>query len=174
MNHEELVTFKGVDVADLCRQLRAAPAILRAAVADLTLAELEARPIPDKWSTRGVVEHVALVSLGWTDIFYEATGKAYDNVRNHDLDWSASESARAKCGVAEALDVYDRHCHGIADYLQTLPPADWTRRFPAVQWLPHEFEIRDHLHWGIVGHLHYHLKFIVEKRAALGKPLLKC
>ena len=59
------VRYKGVDIADLIRQLRAAPALLRASAAGLSQRELESHPVAGKWSVREVVEHVALVSLGW-------------------------------------------------------------------------------------------------------------
>jgi len=124
--------------------------------------------VPGKWSTRTVVEHIALVGLGWTNICFEAIGKVHDNPRNHNPDWAASEETRARKSFTDALNVYDRNNSVVADYLSRLPPGDWTRKFPAVQWLPCEFEIRDHLHWGIIWHLHHHLRYIEEKRRAMG------
>lgn len=170
MTRQEIIRYKGVDMADLIRQLREAPAILRQSIAGLSDAELHAIPIPGKWSTRTVVEHIARVNLGWTNMLYEAIGKVHDNIRNHNPQWSADEDARAQRSVADALDVYELNSNRVADYLATLPPAEWTRKFPPVQWMTIDFEIRDHLHWGIVGHLHHHIQFIEEKREALGNP----
>ena len=167
LTHEQLVDHKGADMADLIRQLRAAPHILRDSVRDLSPQDLEATPIPGKWSTRQCVEHIALVSLGWTNIFYEAIAAAHPNLRHQDPQWAAPEEARARLSVTDALDVYERNNLRLADFLATLPPQDWTRKFPPVQWLTSPFEIRDHLHWGTIGHLHHHLKFIEEKRAAM-------
>ncbi len=138
MTHPQLVSYKGVYI----RQLRASPQILRDALRHVSPQQLEATPIPGKWSTRHCVEHIVLVSLGWSNIFYEA--------------------------IEDALDVHERNNLRLADFLANLPPLDWTRKFPPVQWLTTPLEIRDHLHWGVIGHLYHHLLFIAQKRAALG------
>src|SRR5688572_12523171 len=127
MAQPDPVRDKGIDMADLIRQLRCAPALLSAAVAGLSPDDLAARPIAGKWSIGEVVEHVALVGLGWTNILFEAIGGAHDNPRNRDPAWSAAEEARAKQGVAEALDVYERNNRRVADYLAALPSGEWTR-----------------------------------------------
>jgi len=83
MTAEEKISYKGIDMADLIGQLRAGPALLRQSVEGLTDAQVEATPVPRKWSTRTVVEHITLVGLGWTNICFEAIGKVHDNPRNH-------------------------------------------------------------------------------------------
>jgi hypothetical protein len=171
MTEQDRLALKGRDMADLIGQLRAAPARLRSSVDGLTMEELEAHPVPGTWSMRECVEHIALVSLGWTNIFYEAIGPYHDNIRNRNPEWAAPEEARAKRSLVDALDVYSMNNARVADYLATLPPDDWTRPFDRVQWLPCRFEIRDHLHWGLLGHLDHHLIKMHDKRVALGKPL---
>lgn len=170
MTRQELIRNKGVDMADLISQLREASAILRQSVAGLSNAELEATPVPGKWSTRAAVEHVARVNLGWSDMFYEAIGNGARSDCNRNPKWLAEEDARAGRSMDDALDVFERNANCVADYLETLPASDWTRKFPPVQWLTIDCEIRDHLHWGIVGHMHHHIQFIEEKRAAMHHP----
>src|SRR5690242_12749104 len=109
MAQPDPVRDKGTDMGDLSRQLRRAAELLRASAAGLAPDGLAARPIAGKWSIAEVVEHVALVGLGWTNILFEAIGGVHDNPRNRDPAWSAADEARAKLGVVEALDVYERN-----------------------------------------------------------------
>ena len=48
-----------MDYAQLIDDYLAGPQMLRAAVAGMTAEQLDARPIPGKWSTRQVLCHIA-------------------------------------------------------------------------------------------------------------------
>lgn len=162
---------KAVDMADLIARLRAAPERLAAAIIDLTPAELEAFPVPNEKSVRQVVEHVALVSLGWSDLFFEAIDDVYDNPRRQDTAWRVPLETQAQTGVAAALDVYRRHNAALAEFLGRLPAADFRRPFKRVSWLTEPFQINESINWGCVLHADWHLAQVHLKRLIFGKPL---
>lgn len=161
---------KAADMADLSARLRAAPERLDAAVADLTPAELEAHPVPNEKTLREVVEHVALVSLGWSDHFFEAIEDEYDSPRRQDKGWRVPLETEAALGVAAALAVYRRHNGFLADFLSRLPATDFRRPFKRVAWLTEPFQINESINWGCVLHCDWHLAQVHVKRLLLGKP----
>lgn len=164
-------TEKSVSMADLIVRLRAAPERLAAAVEGLTPAECEAVPVPDEKSIRECVEHIAGVSLGWTNIFFEAIEGVYDTPRVHDPKWMAPQEAEAHASQAAALAVFRRHNAWVAEFLAKLPPDDWGRPFKVVAFLTEPFLIRESINWGCVIHCDWHLAQVQLKRQILGKPL---
>lgn len=162
---------KAASMADLCARMHAAPDRLAAAVKGLTPAACEAHPLPGKWSVRECVEHIALVSLGWTDMCYEAIEDDYPRPRTADREWKAPLEAEARQSQQAALDVYRRHCANLAAFFGTLPPEDFTRKFKPVSWLTEPFQISECMNWGVVIHCDWHLVTLHRLRTALGTPL---
>lgn len=164
---------KATSMADLVARLGQAPERLALAVAGLTPDECEAHPFADEKSVRECAEHVACVSLGWTDHFFEAIEDLYESPRaaTRSRAWCEPLEAEARASLAAALAVYRRHNAFLATFLARLPDADFGRPFKRVAWLTEPFLIRESINWGCVLHCDWHLGQIQRKREVFGKPL---
>ncbi len=162
---------KASSMADLIARLPRAAARVAAALDGITPAHAEETPYPGKWSIRETVEHIAGVSLGWTDIFYDAIAGAYPTPRDADPAWRAPLEAEARQSLASAVAVYRRHNSAVAEFLAALPAEDFTRPFKIVAFLTEPFLIKESINWGLVIHADYHLATLHLLRAALGDPL---
>jgi hypothetical protein len=162
---------KASSLADLIERLPAAVDRVEAALEGLTAEQCACTPFPGKWSIRQTVEHIALVSLGWTDIFYQAIDGVYPTPRATDLAWRAPLEAQAQESLAGALAVFRAHNTHIAEFLATLPPTDFLRPFQVVAFLTEPFLIKESINWGLVIHADYHLATVHRVRLALDLPL---
>jgi hypothetical protein len=161
---------KAVDMADLIARLEAAPARVAAAIAGLPAEDLVAHPVAGKWSIAEQVRHIALVSVGWSEIFYSAIEDVYTTPRTSYPGWKAAREAEAEGGVEAAMDVFARQNRSVADFLRALPAGDFARPFKVVAFLTEPFQICESVNWGLVIHADWHLASICRLRALRGTP----
>ena len=162
---------KAVSMAELINRIRLAPERLAAALEGLTADDIDAHPIPGKWSIRECTEHIASASIGWSDMFFEAIEDFYTTPRTIDNKWRVPLENELKESIDSAVSVYRRHANNLADFLSTLPAEDFARKFKAVSWLTESFQINESINWGVVIHCDYHLVTLHRLRTALEKPL---
>jgi uncharacterized damage-inducible protein DinB len=138
---------------------------LRVAVAGMTVEQLRSRPVPGKWSTLEVVCHIADCEQFFADrlkrtvamdrpLLLGADGFRYPeplHYQEHDLD--------------EELDLVAATRRQTARTLRLVAPDAWQRT--AVHSETGLVTLRQLLLHAI-NHLRHHLRFVAEKRAALG------
>jgi uncharacterized damage-inducible protein DinB len=143
------------------------PAQLRRAVAGLSPQQLQARPVPGKWSTLEVVCHLVDSEQAWCHRMKRVIAEekplliGYDETRftaaldyhHHDLD--------------EELDLLESTRRQMAAILQGLPEATWSRT--GVHSERGLITLQEMLQ-AEVEHVPHHVKHILEKRLALGLP----
>lgn len=159
----------------LIANLREAPSRFRRAYEGLDQADLGAHPIIGKWSPGEFAEHIAIVDLGWTDIFAESVYRFHPELgRQHQPGWSSAAQTLARSGLAGAFAAMERNHDQIIAYLERLPEDRFDHVYPPVQWLVEarlDFVIKESVNWGLAVHLDHHLPFLHRTRVALGKGL---
>ena len=151
--------------AQLIAEYLAGPQKLRAAVTGMTAEQMDATPIPGKWSTKQVICHIAdfesvyayrmkrviaeneplMMKCGDPDLF--AARLAYDQ-RDVEVELAFIEVTRKHMGaILRSLVASDFHRRGNHSEAGTIT-------------------LETLLIW-ITNHIPHHLKFIEEKRAAL-------
>ncbi len=155
-----------LSAADLLSAYEGGTADFRAAVSGMTGDELRRRPVPGRWSTLEVVCHVADCEQFFADrmkrtlaldrpLLVGADGSRYpEPVQDHRRE------------VAEELDLVDLTRRQMARILRLVPPEAWGRT--AVHTETGLVTLRQLL-LHAVNHLRHHLRFVAEKRAALGR-----
>lgn len=155
------------DVSALIDAYIAGPDALRRAVAGMSREQLTARPVPGTWSTLEVVGHLADSEQAWCHRIKRVIAEdrplliGYDETRlAAALDYQG-EDVEAQLALIEAMR------RQLARILRGLPVAAWAR-------------VGVHNERGLVGleemvrieaeHIAHHLRFIHEKRRALGLP----
>jgi uncharacterized damage-inducible protein DinB len=151
--------------AQLTAEYLAGPQKLRAAVTGMTTEQMDATPIPGKWSMKQVICHIAdyetvyasrmkrviaeneprLMKCGDPDLF--AARLAYDQ-RDVEVELAFIEATRKHMGAI----------------LRSLAASDFQRQ--GNEWEAGMITLETLLIW-ITNHIPHHLKFIEEKRAAL-------
>src|SRR5436190_730958 len=85
----------------------AGPALLRQAVAGMTDQQLDARPVPGKWSTRQVVCHVADFEPVYADRMKRVIAQKHPTFFGGDPDMFAAALAYDKRPLAGELELID-------------------------------------------------------------------
>lgn len=155
-----------LSAADLISAYEQGVADLRAAVSGMNGDELRGRPVPGRWSTLEAVCHVADCEQFFADrmkrtlamdrpLLVGADGFRYpEPVQYHQRD------------LAEELDLVALTRRQMARILRLAPPEAWGRT--AVHTETGLVTLRQLL-LHAVNHLAHHLRFVAEKRAALGQ-----
>jgi uncharacterized damage-inducible protein DinB len=154
-------------VADLISAYEKGVEELRLAVAGMTVEQLRSRPVAGKWSTLEVVCHIADCEQFFADrikrtvamdrpLLLGADGFRYPqplHYQDHDL--------------GEELDLVAVTRRQVARTLRLVAPDAWQRT--AVHSETGLVTLRQLLLHAI-NHLHHHLRFVAEKRAAMTTP----
>jgi hypothetical protein len=143
----------------------AGPAILRAAVAGLTRQQLLARPVPGKWSTLEVVCHLCDFELVYADRIKRVVAEDEPTLLRGDPGRFAERLAYEERDLGEELTLIELVRGQVARILRTLTPEDFQRRGIHSESGPLTLET---LLQQITGHIPHHVRFIQEKRRALG------
>jgi uncharacterized damage-inducible protein DinB len=155
-----------LSIADLISMYEHGSEELRTAVAGMSNGELRARPIAGKWSTLEVVCHVADCEQFFADrmkrtvamdrpLLLGADGFRYPEplrYQDHDLH--------------QELDIVTITRRQMAHTLRLLPADAWQRTAVHSET---GMVILKQLLLHAVNHLHHHLRFVAEKRAAMNK-----
>jgi uncharacterized damage-inducible protein DinB len=142
-----------------------APVQLRHAVSDLNQQQLEARPIPGKWSTLEVVCHLVDSEQAWCHRMKRVIAEekplliGYDETRfTASLDYHHHD-LKSELALLEAMRLQ------MAQILRGLPASSWART--AVHNERGLMTLEEMLQTE-VDHVYHHVKHIIEKRQALG------
>jgi uncharacterized damage-inducible protein DinB len=138
---------------------------LRQAVAGMTRDQLLKRPVPGKWSTQEVVCHLVDSEQAWVHRMKRVIAENRPLYLGYDEARFAAALPYHESDVEEELNLFEQTRRQMARILRTLPPQAWGRDgvhserglLTLEQMLQVETE-----------HVPHHVKFILEKRRALG------
>ena len=149
----------------LISEYLAGPRLLRDAVAGMSDAQLDARPIAGKWTTRQVVCHLADFEPIYADRMKRVIAEDRPTFFGGDPDLFAAGLAYEKRHVADELDLIDAVRRSMGAILQQLSPEAFQREgvHSEAGPLPLAELLRR-----ITNHVPHHIATIQEKRAALG------
>jgi hypothetical protein len=154
-----------VDYSKLIDEYSAGPAALRRAVAGLSPAQIDAHPVPGKWSVREVVCHISDFEPVYADRMKRVIAEDQPPLMSGDPDLFAAKLAYGSRDIEEELSLIEAVRKHTARILRTLKPEDFQRTGRHSADGPPTLET---LLKRITGHVPHHLKFIDEKRKALG------
>lgn len=150
--------------ADLISDYCAGPQKLRAAVAGTTAEQLDARPIPGKWSAKQVICHVADFEPVYVDRMKRVIAENEPTMFGGDPDLFAARLAYDHRDVSVELDFIEATRRHMGAILRSLRPDDFLRQGHHSEAGPITLEM---LLTNITNHIPHHVMFIDEKRAAL-------
>ena len=140
------------------------PRQLRAAIAGMTDEQINAAPVPGKWSTRQVICHLADFEPVYADRFKRAIAEDEPMVFDGDPDKFAASLAYDRRDIEEELQMIESVRKHVARILRTLNPEDFER---TVQHSESGLMTLERLLAHITNHIPHHIKFIEEKRQAM-------
>ena len=141
------------------------PALLRQAVAGMTSERLVARPIPGKWSTLEVICHIADFEIVYADRIKWIIAENEPTLFSGDPTEFAARLAYHERNPEEELLLIAMIRQQVARILRTLKTEDFQRRGMHSTSGPITLET---LLQRITGHIPHHLRFVEEKKRALG------
>jgi hypothetical protein len=143
----------------------AGPAELRRAVAGMTLGQLRARPVPGKWSTLEVVCHLADFDPILADRMKRVIAEERPQLVGADENRFAAALAYLERDLEEELTIIERTRSQLGRILRALGDGALSRVGVHTERGPRTLE---QLLETATNHIPHHLKFVVEKRRALG------
>ncbi|MBI1347327.1 DUF664 domain-containing protein [bacterium] len=138
---------------------------LRAAVSDMTLEQLQARPIPGKWSTLEVIGHLSDAEQYWADRIKRTIGMDNPLLMGVDQDRYVTAFDYNTRDVEVELQLIEWTRRQLAPILRNLPESAWQRT--AVHSERGLLTLRQQVEL-TTQHIRGHLVHIQEKRKALG------
>jgi uncharacterized damage-inducible protein DinB len=154
-------------LAELIDNYLAGPPLLRQAVAGLTREQLLARPVPGKWSTLEVVCHLADFEPIYADRMKRVIAEERPQLIGADEKRFAAALAYHERDLEEELTLIERTRGQLARILRTLTPEALRRAGVHNERGPRTLE---DLLTGANNHIAHHVRFIADKRRALGLP----
>lgn len=142
----------------------AGPRKLREALAGMTTVQINAAPIPGKWSTRQIICHLADFEPVYADRMKRVIAEENPTMFSGDPDLFAARLAYEQRDIEEELQLIESVRNHVARILKTLKPEDFQRRGNHSEAGPITLE---KLLTNITNHIPHHIKFIEEKRAAM-------
>jgi uncharacterized damage-inducible protein DinB len=154
-------------LAELIDNYLAGPRSLRQAVAGLSREQLLARPVAGKWSTLEVVCHLTDFEPIMADRMKRVIAEEKPQLIGADENRFAAALAYQERDVEEELAIMERTRSQMARILRTLPPEALQRVGVHNERGPLSLQ---NLLTTAINHIPHHVKFIAEKRRALGLP----
>ncbi len=124
----------------------AGPQQLRAAVEGMTAEELDARPIPGKWSTKQVICHIADFEPVYVDRMKRVIAENEPTLMSGDPDLFAARLAYDERDVVVELDFIEAARKHMGPILKSLRPADFLRLWQSLRGRPHHAGETAHQH----------------------------
>ena len=153
--------------AELIADYLKGPALLRAACAGLTPAQLTARPVAGKWSILEVVCHIADFEPILAERIKRTIALPNATFLGADENDFVTHLAYHDRDLAEELTLIETTRSQLARILSRLPADAWQKVGTHNERGPRTLEQQLQT---AVGHIPHHLKFVAEKRQALGLP----
>ncbi|HEX5272603.1 MAG TPA: DinB family protein [Gemmataceae bacterium] len=154
-------------LAALIDSYLAGPRALRAAVAGMSREQLTARPVAGKWSTLEVVCHLADFDPIIADRTKRVIAEERPQLLGADEQRFAAALAYHQRDLEDELAIIERTRSQMGRILRTLPDEALARAGVHNERGPLTLEV---LLTGATNHITHHLKFVAEKRRALGLP----
>lgn len=139
--------------------------LIRQALAGMTSDELDATPIAGKWSTRQVVCHIADFEPVYADRMKRVIAENQPTFCGGDPDVFAARLAYDQRDLEEELQLIETVRRQMARILKTLSPEDFQRTGNHSEDGSISLET---LVRRITSHIPHHIRFIEEKRQAIG------
>jgi hypothetical protein len=150
----------------LIDQYEADGAIPAKAIQGLSSAELNAIPIPGKWSIQQVIIHLLDSDLVGTDRMKRVIAEDQPTLLAYNETLFAKHLGYEKLDPALACEIFRLNRKMTAAILRNVPDTAFERRGNHTE---RGWETLAELIEGYIEHLQHHMKFIDEKRAKLGK-----
>ena len=150
--------------AQLIAEYLAGPQKLRAAVTGMNAEQMDATPIPGKWSTKQVICHIADFEPVYADRMKRVIAENEPMLMSGDPDLFAARLAYDQRDVEVELDLIEATRKHMGAILRSLVESDFQRQGNHSE---DGMITLDTLLTRITNHIPHHLKFIEEKRAAL-------
>jgi uncharacterized damage-inducible protein DinB len=141
------------------------PVRLRHVVSDLSREQLEARPVPGKWSTLEVVCHLVDSEQAWCHRMKRAIAEEKPLLIGYDESRFTASLHYHQHDLESELGLLERMRSQMARVLRGLPEASWTRE--AVHNERGLMTLEEMLRTE-VEHVLHHVASIIEKRRAMG------
>jgi hypothetical protein len=152
-------------LAKMIEEYLQGPGLLRKAVSGMSKEQLQARPIPGKWSTMEVICHLADFDPILADRMKRVIALDRPPLIGADENRFAATLAYHQRDLEEELTVIEKTRAQLARILRTLPEEALGRVGVHNERGPLTLE---QLLASATRHIHHHLKFVEEKRQALG------
>jgi uncharacterized damage-inducible protein DinB len=149
----------------MIEQYLAGPPALRKAVTGLSREQLTARPVPGKWSTLEVVCHLADFDPILADRMKRIIAEDRPSLIGADENRFAAQLAYHQRDLDEELSVIEKTRSQLARILRTLSDEALQRVGVHNERGPRTLE---QMLSAAINHIPHHLKFVEEKRRALG------
>jgi len=143
----------------------AGPADIRKAVAGLSPDQLRARPVEGRWSTLEVIAHLADSEQAWAHRLKRVIAEDRPLLVGYDETGFAAALAYHDRDPADELDQIDLIRRQMGRILRALPASAWDREGEHTERGPVTLRQMVEIE---VGHVAHHLRFVAEKRRALG------
>lgn len=153
MNHSELIDA-----------YLAGPGLLREAIAGMTPEQINATPVPGKWSTRQVICHIADLEPVYADRMKRVIAEEGPTMFGGDPDLFAAKLCYAERDIDEELALIEAVRRHVGRILRAQPAEVFQRTGNHAERGPMTLES---LLKTITGHIPHHVKFIEEKRRLL-------
>lgn len=153
---------------DLIDRFAAGARVPRSWIEVLSPAELNATPVPGKWSVQQVVLHVLDSDLIATHRMRRIIAEDNPLLLAYDETRFAAALAYERADVRRACDLFALNRDFTAETLRLAPPEAFERT--GVHNQRGKVTLAQMVE-SYIKHLDHHAPFVVEKRTALGKPL---
>lgn len=146
------------------------PEELREAIAGMTPEQLDARPIPGRWSTREVICHIVDFDMVYADRMKRVIAEHEPTFFPSEPDAFAASLAYSQRDLAGELELLSLLRQQMGTILRGLPQEAFQRTGRHAVRGPVTLE---QLLRAITEHIPHHIRFIEEKKAALGRTSAK-
>jgi hypothetical protein len=151
--------------ADLIQAFLDGPLEVRRVVAGLTAEQLQARPVPGRWSTLEVVCHLVDSDQAWCHRMKRVIAEERPLIIGYDETRFTATLSYEQHDVQEELALLEGMRRQMARILSGLPEQAWSRT--CVHTERGLMTLEEMLH-AEVEHIPHHIRHIREKRKALG------
>ena len=153
-----------MDTNGLIDDYLAGPQQLRDSVEGMTDEQLDAAPVPGKWSTQQIICHIADFEPVYADRIKRALAEDTPTIFGGDPDAFAEKLAYDQRDLEEEFQLIESVRRHMARILKALPPESLQRQVHHSVKGPMSVE---QLLRNITNHIPHHIRFIDEKKAAM-------
>lgn len=153
-----------MEITQIIENYSQGPQVLRQAIAGMTPEQIDATPVPGKWSTRQVICHLADFEPVYADRMKHVIAEDQPSFAGGFHDLFAEHLAYDQRDVNEELEVIEATRKQMARILRSLPAAAFERT--GIHSEDGPLTLRTLLE-RITNHIPHHVKFIAEKKQAL-------